>query len=168
VAAGASMVNDISGGYFDDDLIRTVGHLKVPYVCMHVKGSAETMHKSPTYESVTKEVLDYLISRVENCRAAGINDIIIDPGFGFAKNPSHNFRLLKDLSVFKIIDKPLMAGLSRKSTVYKTLGTSVEEALNGTTVLQTIALLNGANILRVHDVKEAVEAVKLVAAYRAS
>lgn len=165
VAAGAGMVNDISGGTLDPALIETVGTLNVPYVCMHIKGTPGTMQLQPSYDHVSKEVLDYFIIRLETCKHAGINDVIIDPGFGFGKNASHNLRLLKDLSIFKIFDRPLMAGLSRKSTVYKTLGITVEESLNGTTVLHTISLLNGANILRVHDVREAAEAIKLVEAY---
>ena len=166
VAAGAGMVNDISGGSLDPEMIETVARLHVPYVCMHIKGTPETMHLNPSYDHVTKEVLDYFIQKCEACRNAGIHDVILDPGFGFGKNAMHNFQLLNDLSVFRMLGKPLLAGLSRKSTVYKTLGTTAEAALNGTTVMNTLCLLNGADILRVHDVKEAVEAVKLVAAYR--
>ena len=166
IAAGAGIINDISGGSVDQDLLGTVAGLNVPYVCMHMKGTPETMHLHPAYEDVSREVLDYFIRKVEACRLAGIHDVIIDPGFGFSKNASHNFSLLKELSVFSMLQRPLMAGISRKSTIYKTLGVPVEEALNGTTVLNTICLLNGANILRVHDVKEAVEAVKLVGAYK--
>jgi dihydropteroate synthase len=166
VAAGAGMVNDISGGSLDPEMIETVARLNVPYVCMHIKGTPETMHLNPSYDHVTKEVLDYFIQKCEACRNAGIHDVILDPGFGFGKNAMHNFQLLNDLSVFRMLGKPLLAGLSRKSTVYKTLGTTAEAALNGTTVMNTLCLLNGADILRVHDVKEAVEAVKLVSAYR--
>lgn len=166
VAAGAGLINDISGGSVDQDLMETVGVLNVPYVCMHMKGTPETMHLHPAYENVSREMIDYFIKKIDTCRKAGIHDVIVDPGFGFSKNATHNFSVLKDLSVFKILQKPLMAGISRKSTIYKTLGVSVEEALNGTTVLNTICLLNGAHILRVHDVKEAVEAVKLVRAYQ--
>lgn len=166
VAAGATLVNDVSGGLLDPAMLATVARLKVPYVCMHIKGTPEHMQQNPQYEDVTQEVLDVLIARVSACRQAGIQDIIIDPGFGFGKTAAHNFTLLKNLSVFSILGLPLLCGLSRKSTVYRTLGTTPEEALNGTTVLHTIALLNGAHILRVHDVREAVEAVKLVEAYR--
>lgn len=166
IAAGAGMVNDISGGNFDPAMIETVGQLCVPYVCMHIKGTPETMHQNPTYENVTREVLDYFIQKTDVCKKAGIHDVIIDPGFGFGKTISHNFRLLKDLSNFTVLGKPLMSGISRKSTIYKTLEVTAEEALNGTTVLNTISLLNGANILRVHDVKEAAEVVKLITAYQ--
>jgi dihydropteroate synthase len=161
VAHGADIVNDISGGTFDSTMLSVVADLHVPYVCMHVKGSKATMHSNPEYTDVTREVLDYFIERKATCEKAGITDIIIDPGFGFSKNSGHNFTLLKNLEVFSILQKPLLAGISRKSTIYKTLGITAEEALNGTTVLNTAALLKGASILRVHDVKEAVEAIKL-------
>lgn len=166
VEAGAAMVNDISGGSFDKDMISTVAGLGVPFICMHVKGSAETMHQNPQYSDVTQEVLDYFILKTAECKLAGIHDVIIDPGFGFSKTAVHNFELIKNLAVFKMLEKPLLAGISRKSTIYKTLSVTAAEALNGTTVLNTICLLNGANILRVHDVKEAMEAVKLVEAYK--
>jgi len=162
---GASIVNDISGGTLDDNMLSTVAKLKTPYICMHMKGTPENMQQHAVYENVTKEVLDYFIQRIDVCKKAGINDVMTDPGFGFAKTISHNFELLRNLSVFKMLEKPIIAGLSRKSTVYKTLGITAEEALNGTTVMNTLALLNGANILRVHDVKEAVEAIKLVRKY---
>lgn len=168
VAAGASIINDISGGNFDNEMLATVAKLKVPYVCMHIKGTPQTMQQNPEYDDVTKEVLDFFIERIAACKKAGINDVIIDPGFGFGKNIRHNFELLKNISVFKMLEKPVMAGLSRKSTIYKTLGITTEEALNGTTVLHTIALMNGANILRAHDVKEAKEAIKLFAEYSKS
>ncbi|MDB5212029.1 MAG: folP [Sediminibacterium sp.] len=161
VEHGAVIVNDISGGNFDNDMLATIASLHVPYVCMHVKGTLETMHTDPQYSDVTKEVLDYFIERTATCTKAGINDIIIDPGFGFSKNRTHNFQLLKHLEIFSIFRKPLLLGISRKSTIYKTLGITAEEALNGTTVLHTAGLLKGASILRVHDVKEAVEAIKL-------
>ena len=168
VQVGASVVNDISSGDMDKDMIPAVAALAVPYICMHMKGTPETMQQQAIYEDVVKEVLDYFIVKTAICKAAGINDLIIDPGFGFAKTIAHNFQLLKQLSIFKMLDKPILAGLSRKSTVYKTLGILAEEALNGTTVLNTIALLNGATILRVHDVKEAKETVNLINAYRTS
>jgi dihydropteroate synthase len=132
---------------------------------MHIKGLPETMQQNPSYNNVVKEVIDYFIKKITDCKKAGIKDIIIDPGFGFGKTIAHNFQLLQSLSVFSMLEKPILAGISRKSTIYKTLGTTAENALNGTTVLNTIALMNGASILRVHDVKEAVEAVKLVNAY---
>ena len=165
VNAGASMVNDISGGQFDTDMFSTVAALNVPYICMHIKGLPETMQQNPSYNNVVKEVIDYFIKKITDCKKAGIKDIIIDPGFGFGKTIAHNFQILQSLSVFSMLEKPILAGISRKSTIYKTLGTTAENALNGTTVLNTIALMNGASILRVHDVKEAVEAVKLVNAY---
>jgi dihydropteroate synthase len=164
VHAGATIVNDISSGNLDDEMITTVASLKVPYIAMHMKGTPKTMNTLADYDDVTLEVLDFFIKKMEECRQAGIKDVIVDVGFGFAKRIQHNFTLLKQLSIFKILEKPILAGLSRKATVYKTLGTTPEEALNGTTVLNTIALQNGANILRVHDVKEAVEAVKLLEA----
>ncbi len=164
--AGASIINDISAGEMDPNMIPTVASWRAPYICMHLKGTPETMQQQPHYDDVVKEVLDFFIRKVSICKAAGINDIIVDPGFGFGKTIAHNFTLLKNLSLFSILEVPVLAGLSRKSTVYKTLGCSVNEALNGTTVLNTIALINGANIIRVHDVKEAVEAAILVEAYK--
>jgi len=166
VYAGASLVNDVSGGSLDEAMITTVASLKVPFICMHMKGSPENMQQLTNYEHATKEVLDYFIDKNHQCKKNGINDLIIDPGFGFAKNINQNFQLLQQLGMFKMLERPIMVGLSRKSTIYKTLNVSAEEALNGTTVLHTIALLNGANILRVHDVKEAVEAIKLIGAYQ--
>jgi len=165
VAAGAAMVNDISGGQ-DEAMFPTVATLGVPYICMHIKNSLRQLHQQPHYDDVTKEVLDYFIAQTDAGKKAGIHDMIIDPGFGFDKTPQHNFRLLKDLPVFNILERPLLVGLSRKSTVYKTLGITAAEALNGTTVLHTLALQNGAQILRVHDVKEAMEAVTLYTAYQ--
>jgi dihydropteroate synthase len=161
VNAGAGIVNDISAGNMDQGMLTTVAGLKVPYVAMHMKGTPQTMQKDPTYENVALDVLDYFITKKDECKKAGIHDMIIDPGFGFGKTIAHNFELLKSLPVFKMLDAPILIGLSRKSTVYKTLGITAEEALNGTTVLNTIAIMNGANIIRVHDVKEAKEAVKL-------
>jgi len=161
VQAGANIVNDISAGTMDEEMLSTIASLQVPYIAMHMKGTPQTMQQLANYENVTSEVLDFLIRKKNECKLAGIVDVIIDPGFGFAKTIAHNFKLLKDLSVFKMLDVPLLVGLSRKSSVYKTLGTSPGEALNGTTVLNTIALMNGANILRVHDVKEAKEVVNL-------
>lgn len=166
VNAGAAIINDISGGMLDADMLTTTGRLGVPYICMHMRGTPATMQQQAVYTDVTKEVLEYFIERIDKCRRAGIKDVIADPGFGFAKTPAHNFTLLHNLDVFKVLGIPVLAGLSRKSTIYKTLGITAEEALNGTTVLNTIALLKGAHILRVHDVKEAVEAVKLVKAYK--
>ena len=165
VETGASIVNDISGGRFDIAMLPTVAALKVPYICMHSKGSPETMQNNLQYENISLEVLDYFIERIATCQQLGIQDIIIDPGFGFAKSIEHNFELLQKFSLLQILQKPLLTGISRKSTIYKTLGTTADKALNGTTVLHTIALLNGTHILRVHDVQEAIEAITLVQAY---
>lgn len=164
VHAGACIVNDVSAGNMDKDMIATVATLNVPYVLMHMRGTPQTMQQSPQYENVTRDVLDFFIAKTYELNKSGINDIIIDPGFGFGKTPDHNFELLRHLSAFKIISRPLLLGISRKSTIYRTLGIAAADALNGTTVLNTIGLLNGASILRVHDVKEAKEAVALVTA----
>jgi dihydropteroate synthase len=168
IAAGASIVNDISAGSMDDEMVSTVASLQVPYVCMHMQGTPQNMQENPQYENVTKEILDFFIHKVNALHKAGIPDIIIDPGFGFGKNITHNFELLKNLSLFKMTDCPILLGVSRKSTIYKTLGITVDEALNGTTVLNTIGLMNGANILRVHDVKEAIQTIKLFETYKGS
>lgn len=166
VKAGASIVNDISAGSMDAAMIETVASLKVPYVLMHMLGTPQTMQQHPQYENVTREVLDFMSNKMSELHKAGITDVIIDPGFGFGKTIAHNFELLNNLSVFKMLNSPILLGVSRKSTVYKTLDITAEESLNGTTVLNTIGLMNGASILRVHDVKEAAEAVKLFEAYR--
>lgn len=165
VKAGASIINDISAGNMDSDMIPAVAKMQVPYICMHIKGTPENMQENAAYENVTREVLDFFILKIDECKRAGINDVIIDAGFGFGKTISHNFTLLKELPAFAMLQKPILAGLSRKSTIYKTLGVSAGEALNGTTVLNTLALHNGANILRVHDVKEAKEAIVLYHQY---
>jgi len=166
VEAGAAIVNDISAGNLDKEMLATVARLQVPYICMHMKGTPEIMQQDAVYEDLVNEVLDFFIAKIDACTRLGIKDIIIDPGFGFGKTIEHNFQLLKKLEVFSILNKPLLAGLSRKSSIYRTLGTSAAEALNGTTVLNTIALLHGASILRVHDIKEAKEAVTLYSAYK--
>src|SRR5205085_7751554 len=140
-------------GTLDEQMITVAASLRVPYIAMHMKGTPHTMQQHARYEDVTLEVLDFFSKKQEECKKAGINDVIIDVGFGFAKTIAHNFTLLKNLSIFKMLQKPLLVGLSRKATVYKTLGVTPEEALNGTSVLNTVALQNGANILRVHDVK---------------
>ena len=165
VAAGASIINDISAGSMDEKMIRTVSKLNVPYVLMHMQGNPAIMQQAPSYTDVVKEVLDFFIFKTDELRKEGIKDIIIDPGFGFGKTISHNFQLLKNLGALKILGAPILAGLSRKSTVYKTLKVPVEESLNGTTVLNTIALMNGASILRVHDVKEAKQIISLYSEY---
>jgi dihydropteroate synthase len=168
VQAGASIVNDISAGSLDEELIPTVAELQVPYVLMHMKGHPQTMQKNPVYDNVIAEVYDALNFKIDVLQKQGIVDIIVDPGFGFGKTHEHNFRILQQLSFFTQLNKPLMVGLSRKGTIYKTLQTTAANALNGSTVLHTIALLNGANILRVHDVKEAMEAITLVEAVTAA
>lgn len=165
ILAGADIVNDISSGDMDDEMISTVATLQVPFISMHMQGTPQTMHKNPQYNNLLKELLDYFIRKMGVYKAAGITDVIIDPGFGFGKTIDQNFELLRKFSAFKIFDKPLLAGLSRKGTIYKTLGITAAEALNGTTVLNTLALQKGANILRVHDVKEAKEAITLFKEY---
>ena len=165
VAAGASVVNDISAGSIDSKMINTVASLKVPYVLMHMQGTPQTMQQQPVYDNVTRVVLDFLIKKVNVLHQSGITDIIVDPGFGFGKSITNNFELLRNLTVFKMLNCPLLLGISRKSTIYKTIGSTPEKSLNGSTVLHTIGLLNGASILRVHDVREAVEAIKLYEAY---
>lgn len=162
VAAGASIINDISAGTVDAAMLSVAAAAKTPYVAMHMPGSPDSMHRKPAYENLTRELLDFFIKKIDAFKKAGIQDIIIDPGFGFGKTVAENFELLQQLSLLKILQRPILLGVSRKSTIYKTLGITAEEALNGTTVLHTIGLQNGANILRVHDVREAVEAVKLV------
>lgn len=165
VDAGADMVNDISAGEMDKQMLSTVAALNVPYIAMHMKGTPETMQQNANYEDVTKEVVDYFIHKVDACKNAGIKDIIIDPGFGFAKTIEHNFQLLKKLEVLNIFNLPVLAGISRKATIYKTLQLSPEESLNGTTVLNTIAISKGASVLRVHDVKEAMQVINLYDAF---
>jgi dihydropteroate synthase len=165
VEAGVRIINDISAGELDDRMLSTVAALQTPYVCMHMKGRPQSMQVQASYEDVLKEVLDYLVKKLGDCRNAGILDVIIDPGFGFGKTIQHNFLLLKQLSLFKMLETPVLVGLSRKSTIYKTLGITPEKALNGTTVLNTLALANGADILRVHDVQEAREAILLFNEY---
>ena len=161
VEAGAAIINDVSGGTFDGVMYEVVAKLKVPYILMHMRGTPQTMAKLTEYKNVTLEVLKDLAEKITIARAKGINDIIADPGFGFAKTRQQSFQLLNNLELFQNLDVPILAGISRKSMIYKTLDTSAENALNGTTSLNTIALLKGASILRVHDVKEAVECVKL-------
>ena len=161
VESGADIVNDISAGNFDEEIIPTVGKLKVPYVCMHMQGTPETMQLNPTYNNITLEIIQFFIKKIEACRNAGIKDIIIDPGFGFGKTIEQNFTLLREMLSLKMLDCPILAGVSRKGMIYKTLKTTPENALNGTTVANTMALINGARILRVHDVKQAKEAITI-------
>jgi dihydropteroate synthase len=166
IVAGASMINDISAGTIDKQLPAVVAKYQVPFVAMHMKGLPENMQNAPVYENIMKEIVDFFIDRTAALQRAGIHDIIIDPGFGFGKTAAHNFQLLKHLSLLKLLELPILMGLSRKSTIYNTLGVTANEALNGTTALHMLALENGASILRVHDVKEAMEAIKLWVAYR--
>jgi len=161
---GASMVNDIGAGK-DEAMAELAASEQVPYICMHMRGNPQTMQGLTDYENVTMDVLDFFIRRKAACMRLGVKDIILDPGFGFAKTPAQNFVLLKNLPLLGIPDLPLMVGLSRKATIYKTLNIKPEDALNGTTVLHTLALQGGAQILRVHDVKEAVESVRLWTSY---
>ncbi len=162
VSSGASIVNDISAGTIDPDIIPTVASLGVPYICMHMPGTPQNMQSLNFYADLTTDVISFLANKINSCREAGIKDIIADPGFGFGKNIEQNFEMLQQLEKFQVLRVPILVGLSRKSTVYKTLAVTAEEALNGTTVLHTIALLKKASILRVHDVREAVQAVKLI------
>lgn len=165
VGEGASMVNDISAGLMDQRMLPTVAGLRVPYVMMHMQGDPKTMQTAPAYRDVVAEVVEFLSNRVLAARAAGINDIIVDPGFGFGKDIGHNFQLLRGLPAIKQLGLPLMAGLSRKRMINAVIGTTPAEALNGTTVLHTLALQKGADILRVHDVRPAMEALRLLAEY---
>jgi dihydropteroate synthase len=161
IKAGAHIINDINGGQLDPDMFATVARLKVPYILMHMKGTPQTMVQQAHYKDVFNEVLDYFIIRYAQLRQLGIQDVILDPGFGFAKTADHSYALLNRLDKFNMLELPILAGISRKRMIYSTLGTTAAEALNGTIVLNAIALMKGANILRVHDVKPAVEAVKL-------
>jgi dihydropteroate synthase len=162
VVAGAQIVNDISAGFMDPFMLSVVATLHVPYICMHMKGRPEDMQEAPVYSDVVAEVRTFLHDRIMQCRAAGIEEVIVDPGFGFGKTVDHNFEMLRGLERLKLQDAPLLVGLSRKSMIQKALDVSAEDALNGTTVLHTIALMRGADILRVHDVREAQQAVALV------
>jgi len=161
IEAGAAMINDISSGLIDSNMLSTVAKLNVPYIMMHMRGTPQTMQQETDYDDILKTILFYFSERIASARQLGIKDIIIDPGFGFAKTREQNFELLNNLEGFKIADLPLLAGISRKSMIYKTLNITPQEALNGTTALNMIALQKGSKILRVHDVKEAMECVKL-------
>jgi dihydropteroate synthase len=161
VQAGVSIVNDVSSGNIDPGMLQTVAALKVPYIAMHMQGTPETMQQDPQYSDVVTEVYDYLRNICDKCSDAGIADIIIDPGFGFGKTTEHNYALLNNLHTLRMLGRPVLAGLSRKSMICRPLHISPENALNGTTALHIVALQQGANILRVHDVKEAIEVIKL-------
>lgn len=166
VEFGADIINDISSGELDDKMMDTISKIKVPYIMMHMQGNPNNMQENPTYDDVTSSVLKFFTSKIKMANAKGINDIIIDPGFGFGKNVSHNYELLKNLKSFEMFKKPILVGVSRKSMINKVLKINPKDALNGSTALHTIALQNGANILRVHDVKEAREVVKIVSYYQ--
>ena len=159
---GVDIINDISGGELDKEMFKTVAKLGVPYILMHMKGTPQTMQQAPHYDDLMKEVMLYFAEKVQQLRDLGQKDIVLDPGYGFAKTIDHNYELLRHQEMLEVFELPLLVGVSRKSMIYRFLGTSPEEALNGTTVLNTLALQKGANILRVHDVKEAVEVVRLV------
>ena len=162
VEVGAAIINDISGGKMDSNMFKTVAELKVPYIMMHMLGTPQNMQKNPVYQDVTKELISFFAAQISKLHQLKVNDIIIDVGFGFGKTIEHNYQLLKDLALFKNLDASILAGISRKSMLYKPLEITPQLALNATTSANTIALLNGANILRVHDVKEAMEAIKIV------
>ena len=159
---GAAIINDISAGNLDKNMMETVSKLQVPYIMMHMKGNPQTMQTLSQYENIVQEMIFYFSERVAQARSLGINDLIIDPGFGFAKTTEQNFEMMQKLELFQILELPILVGISRKSMIYKTLKNNALDSLNGTTILNTIALQKGASILRVHDVKEAVECVKLV------
>ena len=161
IESGVAMINDISAGNLDARMLETIAKYNVPYIMMHMRGTPQTMQSLTQYENIVKEMLFYFSERVAKARSYGIKDLILDPGFGFAKNLEQNYEVLQKLELFQLLELPILAGISRKSMIYKTLNTNAQEALNGTTVLNTIALTKGASILRVHDVKEAVECVAL-------
>ncbi|MCJ0741137.1 dihydropteroate synthase [Pedobacter sp. CYS-01] len=162
INAGAHIINDIAAGNLDDQMFATVAKLGVPYIMMHMKGTPQNMQQDPVYNNLTEEVLSYFLEKVDVLKKQGVKDMIIDPGFGFAKTLEHNYELLKNMEALSVLELPILVGVSRKSMICKLLNIKPEEALNGTSVLNTVALLKGANILRVHDVKEAVECVRLI------
>lgn len=168
IKAGAHIINDISGGSLDEDMFATIARLQVPYILMHMKGTPQNMNQMAQYDDVFLEVLDYFSERVHHLTQLGVHDLIIDPGFGFAKKQDHSYALMNRLQDFAVLQLPVLVGVSRKRMIYKVLGGTADEALNGTTALNAIALTKGANILRVHDVKEAVEAVKIFQAMMAA
>lgn len=159
---GAAIINDIAAGGLDPKMMETVAKYNVPYIMMHMRGNPQTMQSLTQYDDIVKDMLFYFSEKASQARSLGINDIIIDPGFGFAKTTQQNFEVMNKLELFQMLDLPILSGISRKSMIYKTLGTTPQESLNGTTVLNTISLLKGAKILRVHDVKEATEVIKLI------
>lgn len=163
---GVAIINDIAAGEMDTDMFRTVAELNVPYIMMHMQGTPQNMQQHPHYDDLLREVFLYFAQKVQQLRDLGMKDIILDPGFGFGKTVEHNYELLAHLEEFRVFELPLLVGVSRKSMIYRLLGNTPQDALNGTTVLDTICLLKGADILRVHDVREAVETVKIVEAMR--
>ena len=162
IESGAAIINDIAAGELDDKMFDVIAKYNVPYIMMHMRGNPQTMQSLTHYEDIVKEMLFYFSEKVRKARSVGINDLILDPGFGFAKTTDQNYEVLQKMELFNLLELPVLAGVSRKSMIYKTLGNTAQEALNGTTVLNTIALTKGAKILRVHDVKEAVECVTLM------
>ncbi len=168
IDAGADIINDISAGTFDSEMLTVAADSEAPIILMHMQGEPGTMQTAPKYDEVVSEVTAYLSERISACRAAGIKDIVIDPGFGFGKTDEHNFRLMKELKHFNMLGIPVLVGISRKSMIQRTLDVSADEALNGSTALHMAALMKGAKILRVHDVKEAVQCVKLYKAMHSS
>lgn len=166
IEAGAAIINDISAGSLDEAMMQTVAKLQVPYIMMHMKGTPNTMQSLTQYDDILKEMMLYFAQKINQARSLGINDLIVDPGYGFAKTTEQNFEVLQKSELFKHLEVPILAGLSRKSMIYKTLNNNSQEALNGTTVLNTLALTKGVNILRVHDVKEAMETVALFEAFQ--
>ncbi|MFY7672717.1 dihydropteroate synthase [Tenacibaculum sp. MEBiC06402] len=161
INAGAALINDISGGNMDKNMFSTVAKLQVPYILMHMQGTPQNMQQNPTYKNITTDLISFFAKKIFELRQLKLNDVIIDVGFGFGKTIEHNYQLLKELSLFQNLDVPILTGVSRKSMLYKLLEITPQEALNATTIANTIALQNGTNILRVHDVKEAVETVKI-------
>ena len=161
IESGSAIINDISAGMLDDKMLEIIGKYNVPYIMMHMRGNPQTMQTLTNYEDIVKEMLFYFSERVAKARTFGINDLILDPGFGFAKTIDQNYEVFQKMELFKMLELPLLVGISRKSMIYKTLDITIENALNGTTVLNTLALSKGANIIRVHDVKEAAECVTL-------
>lgn len=166
IEAGAAIINDISAGSLDTEMMSTVAKLQVPYIMMHMQGTPNTMQSLTQYDDILKEMLLYFAQKIKKARSLGINDLIVDPGYGFAKTTEQNFEVLQKSELFQMLELPILAGLSRKSMIYKTLNSTPKEALNGTTVLNTLALTKGASILRVHDVKEAMETIALFDAFQ--
>ncbi len=162
IETGACMINDISGGTMDKNMFKTIGKLQVPYILMHIQGTPQTMQQQPTYKNIVQEIMHYFAEKISELRQEKVNDIILDVGFGFGKTLEHNYELLKNLHHFNTFELPILTGVSRKSMLYKLLNTTAKEVLNATSIANTIALLNGTNMLRVHDVKEAFEAIKIV------